>query len=206
MPIIEHAPSNRSSCRICKKKIKKHKLRYCEGYEKYYSQKWHHIKCYGNKWAVNSNRIISAEDKHYIRGWKKLCASEKLKVRKLFWPNEVDDNIKLSLRLPKEIDNMTVKELKLELQKRGKSIKPPNRRDIFLENGIKRNVSNKILLQERLKQYFISNKNKLIPYQMKDNQKLVTGYIKTESKIFKIQIPTVIVGLILTFCPYQKLN
>jgi len=74
---------------------------------------WSHLKCYA---ASKSVKKPMTTDGLYGYYWS--SKKDKLKVMNELWPNQVSDSEKPKLILPKNINDMTCKELKLELQKR----------------------------------------------------------------------------------------
>ena len=105
-----------------------------------------------------------------------------------FWPYQVEQDKIFTLRLSKRISKMTIKELQIELRKRGKEI----------------DYKRKIDLQNRLRKFHSCQEIK--EFQIAENEKLIIGFVRNMGKKFNMNIPYVITNMIHKYSPYQTVD
>eukprot|EP01084_Bolivina_argentea_P012857 24077_1 len=180
MPSIERSPNNRAGCRNCHQKILKDTYRIGVSVSSYRhtTTHWYHSNCYHSNCYPKSSGVRPPSVSGDLFGYKKLPESEKRILRKALWPNQASDKNKPRLKLLKEFNKMTVKDLKLELE----------RRDLR-RNGKKQQ------LKDRLEKYLNNNKCK------KANEKLVFGYCKTKETKHNIIVPMYLQQIVHKYFP-----
>ena len=176
MPVIEVSPSNRARCSKCDKNIGYNKLRIAwPGVP--YSKKYHLI-CYKR---LKKRRCTIRSD---FNGINKLTKNQQNEINKILFPNEVKNELKPKLILNKCLNDMKIKEIKLELDKR----------------GLRSNYKDRKKLKNNLREYYekhISVKQ----IQLKQTDKLIKGYIKNQEHTFKFNVPFYLTKLIAKYYP-----
>ena len=145
---------------------------------------WNHVRCFAKTFRNDETRLNSAEYKCKIDGYRALSAQDKQTVDRLFWPLEAENPAQL--RLHKDVRELAVQELKLELLKRGKHVLHRNQRD----------------LQDRLRRFLV--RDDVAQFQMQDNASLVAGYIRENDKALCLRIPLALLSMFQAYCPYQS--
>eukprot|EP01084_Bolivina_argentea_P230030 388076_1 len=163
MPYVELSPNNVANCQFCHQKILKATLRIgivvWGDYDKYTD--WYHSNCYPKR-----PRVQIPPCRALLCGYIELPEPERRILRKTIWPNQVSDEDKPRIKLLKEFNKMTIKDLKLELE----------RRELYTK-GLKQE------LKDRLEEYLNNAKCN------KANELLVFGYCKNQEKKHDFIIP-----------------
>lgn len=175
MPEIQISCNNRAKCRKCYQKILKGTSRVGTGtgYRLHQFSKWYHIECYPKAVGIKFPALSLA-----FRGYNLLPKKEKRAFRKAVWPNQVSDKRKPQIKLLKEFNEMTVKDLKFELERRDLS-----------------RSGNKPKLKDRLEEYLNQEQCRKV------NKLLVVGYCKQNEKKYCLNMPVYLKQIVNAYFP-----
>ena len=175
MPYIEVSGTNRAGCRKCHNKILKQTYRVgvAVGGYGFSNTHYYHLHCYPKASGIR-HPAISSE----LSGYSRLPKEDKRKFRKAIWPNLVNAKNKPRIKLKKEFNKMTVKDLKYELERR----------------DLKRN-GRKQELKDRLEKFLNSKECK------ECNSLLVFGYCKESETDYKLTIPVYLQQIVEKYYP-----
>ena len=189
------------TCNSCKKRNTGKYDYYITRYEyplnKCYHVKCYHVECYPRSYNWIHYRIPSSPAE--IRGLnvsferrRKGKYDKLLKLCETLWPNQVPKEERAKLLLPKKINEMSKKELRIELEKRaivqhfkGLSWHYSKDEDDIKEKAIK-----------RLTEYLINNEDCKNRYNL-----LVIGYCKENEDANKINFPPYLKRIVLRYYP-----
>ena len=160
----------------CSKKILKgtYRIGISHSYYGHSSMHWYHIKCYPKADGVKFPALTSG-----FYGYRDLPKKEKRALRKAVWPNQVSDKQKPRIKLLKELNKMTVKDLKLELERR----------------DLKRN-GRKQELKDRLEEYLQQKQCRKV-YEL-----LVIGYCSKREKKYGLIMPLYLMQIVNSYFPF----
>ena len=87
-----------------------------EGSQK--KDRYYHPKCYLNSKAWRDHFDATSADLNEMEGFNSLSQKEQMELIKLLWPYQLPISMRSKAKLPKDIDEMSSEELRIELEKR----------------------------------------------------------------------------------------
>ena len=146
---------------------------------------YYHPKCYlkSKYWNTYHLPLTSAS----LSGLYDLPKQDQTNIMKLLWPNQLPITIRAKAKLPKFMDEMSIKELRLEVEKRDINQHRMNRK--WNDEQIKQE------LRARLEQYLNNGECKKV------NRKMVFGYCKEIQRQNDLNIPIYLQQIVLKYFP-----